>query len=147
MELLLGVVFVWCYIVIGFVVLALIAGAVVPFDTGDIEDVGISAVLFWPAVLMVTIVRRRRGHRAKAELSRIPDRAQRTARAYELLGRSLGDHVLQEIARQQSCCPLCVKEEGQRHEPHCRYYETGTPHDVWARHHELRRKRAAGISK
>lgn len=59
MELLFGVVFVWCYIVVGFVVLALAACAIEPFDTGDISDSGIATLLFWPIVIVRTIVRRR----------------------------------------------------------------------------------------
>ncbi len=58
MELLIGVVALWCYLVSGFVVLALMAGAIEPFDTGDIGDAGIGTILFWPVVIVRTIILR-----------------------------------------------------------------------------------------
>lgn len=115
MELLLWLVFIWCYIVGGFVVLALVSADVEPFDIGDIGDAGISTLLFWPIIVFRMIVRRRWRFRRV-------------------------DAALEETRRQaQSFCPDCVREEGQRHEAHCPYYESGMPDDVRLRNH-VRRK-------
>lgn len=65
MELLLWLVFIWCYIVGGFVVLALVSADVEPFDIGDIGDAGISMLLFWPIIVVRMIVRRLRKRQAK----------------------------------------------------------------------------------
>lgn len=59
MELLMVVVVVWCYLVIGFAVLALFAAGIEPFDTGDAGDAGIATIFFWPIVLIRTLLQRR----------------------------------------------------------------------------------------
>lgn len=119
MELLIWLVFIWCYIVGGFVVVAVVSAGIEPFDTGDIGDALLLTLLFWPIIVVRMIARRRwRFSRVDAALEETQRRAKQRA---------------------QSFCPECVREEGQRHEVHCPYYESGMPDDIRLRNH-VRRK-------
>lgn len=103
MILLLGVVAVWLYLVVGFGVLALIAGDIEPFDEqpdfGALT--GLVVIFFWPIVAGRTIVRRWRINRVKRVLAGIPDHARCVAHAYERLGRVDGDRILCEMSREK----------------------------------------------
>lgn len=65
MELLIWLVIIWCYIVSGFVVVAVVSAGIEPFDTGDIGDALIVMLLFWPIIVVRMIARRIRKRQAK----------------------------------------------------------------------------------
>lgn len=105
MEILIGCVFIWCYTVAGFAVLAMLEPNIELFGTGDITDAGIVTILFWPIVVYRTTLRTWRIRRVMRELRKIPDAAPRAVLAYGLLGRLDAERLLQEIAQQQKSGP------------------------------------------